>query len=368
MKIFYSILKLIFSKKFDFIFFSEEKSYQKYYILLIEKLLTKKYSIAYLSSDKNDFINLKGINNFYVGEGLTRMFAFMIVRSKFLFLTLPDLGYNEIKKQPDNINYYIYFFHAVNSAHRAFKKNAFNNYDIIFCAGEYHYNELRKLEEINNSKKKFLPKTGYLYFDYLSKNNKELKKEDFVLVAPSWNYNKKNFLNETCLNLITNLLKSDQKVFFRPHMEHHKRNKNTLNTIKEKFSTNKNFIFDEKTENLDSMLKSKILITDNSGIAIEYMFSLKRPVIYFDYFSKIHNELFDKINIKPMEDQIKEKFGYFVKEKHVDDLDLKHLISDAEKKFLDNSQNLQNFINKNFFNFENSLEKYIEFLQKKFNN
>ena len=67
------------------------------------------------------------------------------------------------------------------------------DYDIIFCAGEYHYNELRKLEEINNSKKKFLPKTGYLYFDYLSKNNKELKKEDFVLVAPSWNYNKKIF-------------------------------------------------------------------------------------------------------------------------------------------------------------------------------
>ena len=99
MKILYNILRLIFSKKFDFIFFSEEKSYQKYYILLIEKLLTKKFSIAYLSSDKNDFVNLKNVKNYYIGVGLVRMFIFLIIRSKFLFLTLPDLGHHEIKKQ-----------------------------------------------------------------------------------------------------------------------------------------------------------------------------------------------------------------------------------------------------------------------------
>ena len=268
MKIFYNILKLIFSKKFDFIFFSEEKSYQKYYILLIEKLLTKKFSIAYLSSDENDFINFKNVKNYYIGQGLVRMFIFLIIRSKFLFLTLPDLGHNEIKKQPNIINYYIYFLHSVHSAHKAFKKNAFNNYDIIFCAGDYHYNELRKLEEINNSKKKILPKTGYLYFDYLNKYKENKKNKEFILVAPSWNYNKKNFLNETCIDLITNLLKSDQKVIFRPHPEHYKRNKVILKLIKENFMINKNFTFDEMPENIESMSKSKVLITDNSGIAI----------------------------------------------------------------------------------------------------
>ena len=295
------------------------------------------------------------------------MFIFLIIRSKFLFLTLPDLGHNEIKKQPNNINYYIYFLHSVHSAHKAFKKNAFNNYDIIFCAGDYHYNELRKLEEINNSKKKILPKTGYLYFDYLNKYKENKKNKEFILVAPSWNYNKKNFLNETCIDLITNLLKSDQKVIFRPHPEHYKRNKVILKLIKENFMINKNFTFDEMPENIESMSKSKVLITDNSGIAIEYTFSFKRPVIYFDYFLKVHNEQYNEINIKPMEDQIKERFGYFVKDECVRDLNLKLLLSDAEKKFLDNSKNLENFINVNFFNFENSLDTYVDFLQKKIN-
>ena len=367
MKIFFDLIRLIFSKKFDFIFFSEERSYQKYYILLIEKLLQKNYAIAYLSSDKNDFINLQNVNNYYIGEGLPRMFTFLIIRSKFLFLTLPDLGFNEIKKQSNNIKYYIYFFHAVNSAHRAFKKNAFDNYDIVFCAGDYHYNEIRKLEKMNNTKKKILPKTGYLYFDYLNKFKTKKNKEDYIMIAPSWNYDEKNFLNETCFNLIDNLIKNDQKVIFRPHMEHFKRNKKTLSKIKENFISNKYFIYDETPENIEAMLKSKVLITDNSGIAIEFMFSLKKPVIYFDHFSKIHNKNFNDLNIKPMEDQIKEKFGYFVNIEQVNNLNSKQLISEAENKFKKNSEELESFINKNFYNFGCSLDNYVEFLSEKIN-
>ena len=329
--------------------------------------MKKNYSIAYLSSDKEDFINLQNINNYYIGKGLSRMFIFLIIRSKFLFLTLPDLGFNEIKKQPSNIKYYIYFFHGVGSAHRGFKKNAFDNYDIIFCAGEYHYNEIRKLEIMNNTKKKILPKTGYLYFDYLKKFKTKKFKEDYIMIAPSWNYNEKNFLNETCFDLIENLLKNNQKVIFRPHMEHFKRNKKVLMKIKENFISNKNFVYDKALENIEAMIKSKVLITDNSGIAIEFMFSLKKPVIYFDHFLKIHNKDFNNLNIKPMEDQIKEKFGYFVNDKQVKNLNAENLISVAENKFKKNSDELENFINKNFFNFECSLDKYEEFLSEKIN-
>ncbi len=367
MKIFYSIFKLIFSKKFDFIFFSEDKSYQKYHILLIKELHKMNFSIAYLSSNKEDVVELKNIKNFYVSSGLARMLIFLILRTKFLFLTLPDLGNNEIKKQKDNVDYYIYLPHSVHSAHKAFKKNAFDNYDIIFCAGDYHFNELRKLEEINKSKKKILPKTGYLYFDYLKRNIKINDNENFILIAPSWNYNKKNFLNNDCFELIKSLIKNNYKVIFRPHSEHYKRNKETLKKIRNEYKNNKNFIFDDSPENINAMNKSKILITDISGISIEYMFSYRRPVIYFDHYQKIHNQEFSEIKIKAMEDQIKDLFGYSVDQENKDNLNVEKLIFEAEKKFEQNLVDLDEFIGRNFVKFENSLDKHVQFLTEKIN-
>ena len=46
-------------------------------------------------------------------------------------------------------------------------------------------------------KKKKLIKTGFFYFDYLtSKIDKINSDNNEILVAPSWNKNKKNFINE----------------------------------------------------------------------------------------------------------------------------------------------------------------------------
>ena len=71
-------------------------------------------------------------------------------------------------------------------------KNAFDIQICIF-AGDYHYNEIRKLEKMNNTKKKILPKTGYLYFDYLNKFKTKKIKEDYIMIVPSWNMMRKTF-------------------------------------------------------------------------------------------------------------------------------------------------------------------------------
>ena len=41
------------------------------------------------------------------------------------------------------------------------------------------------------------------------------------------------------------------------------------------------------------MERSKCLITDASGISIEYLLLFKRPVLYLNSKDKIHNERFD---------------------------------------------------------------------------
>ena len=101
----------------------------------------------------------------------------------------------------------------------------------------------------------------------------------------------KHFINENFIELIDELIKKEYKVIFRPHPEHFKRSKTVLRYIKKRFSNN-NFAFDIDADNISSMEKATCLITDSSGIAIEYMLVMKRPVLYFDEYDKIHNTEF----------------------------------------------------------------------------
>ena len=45
------------------------------------------------------------------------------------------------------------------------------------------------------------------------------------------------------------------------------------------------------------MQKAKCLITDNSGIAIEYTLIFKRPVFYYKSLDKIHNKEIENFKI-----------------------------------------------------------------------
>lgn len=110
------------------------------------------------------------------------------------------------------------------------------------------------------------------------------------------------------------------------------------------------FIFDEDPENYKAFEKAKCLITDTSGISIEFLLLMKRPVLYFDDFDKIHNNQFKNFqNLKTIDDIVKYKFGNFFKENEINNLEkiIEHTIFNFKEK--DNE--IENFISDNFFNY-----------------
>ena len=172
------------------------------------------------------------------------------------------------------------------------------------------------------------------------------------MVAPSWNYNEKYFINETFIDIIDFLLKKNFKVIFRPHPEHFKRSKVILDKIKKNI-INKNFTYDTNSENIGSMQNAKCLITDNSGIALDYTLILKRPVLYLDDKEKLHNtELIDYVNLINLEDDIKNTFGYKFKKKDIQNID--SIIIKSISAFNERNLEIDNFINKNFYNNDNT--------------
>ena len=326
-------------------------------------MLARKYpdEVCYVSSDINDKIISFKIKNLFIGNNLLMKYFFTNIKAENLILTLTDLD-NHIIKKTKNIKRYIYFFHAPVSTTKSYTAGAFDNYDMILCNGNYQIDEIRKREFFQKNKKKELIKSGYFYFDYLKENLNHQKIPNEILIAPSWNFNQENFMNKNIEIIIDEALNKGFKVRYRPHPENFKRSKNILDAYKEKFINN-DFILDDSAENITSMENAKCLITDNSGIAIEYILLLKRPVLYFEDFQKIHNTEYKKFDdLIAIEDKIKDLFGYSFKKNEISNLE--SIINNSISDFHNKDEEIQKFINDNFYNFGTTIKNFENLLSK----
>lgn len=359
---FINLFKILNYNKIDYLFYSEGKVYQNNFYNFIVKLNEKsKTKIYYVSSETNDKINLEGVINIYIGKGLARLFFFNYIKCKFFFITLTDMG-NYYLKKSNKVYKYVYIFHSPISLSRSYTPKAFNNYDIFFSIGKKHSDELIKIFQNNNLKNKKIENIGYFYFDFLTKQiNLQKFEKNTILIAPSWNYNPKNFLNTSCIELIKCLLNKGFKVIFRPHPQHYKKNKITLQQIRKYFMENTNFLFDSNFSNIRSIQKSEILITDNSGIAIEFCLIAKRPIFYFDSSLKLHNRNYYEISDIAIEDIIKKKFGKIIG--NLDLVKIREVIEEQRNYFNQElSKEIDDFVNSNYFNYSKSVDKAVNYI------
>ena len=363
--IFKSILNLT-EKKIKIVFYSESKSYQMSNNSLIN-FLANKYpnQVYYVSSDIDDKYENIDVKNLYIGKGLLMNFFFSILKAEYVFLTLTDLGNHSIRKSK-KIDQYIYYFHSAGSTFQRYTESSFDNYNIILCNGQFQIDEIRYRENKKNLPNKKLILTGFFYFDDIKKKINLIQNPDEILIAPSWNYEHKNYIDENFIKVIDELLKKKQKVTFRPHPEHFKRSKNVLKTINKKFDTNKDFRFDSDYGNIKSMEKAKCIITDMSNISFEYMLLLNRPVIYFVGINKIHNKDYSQFkNFESIENKLKRKFGFSFFKKDINQIDM--IVRDSIGNFKSKIPHLENFKNKYFFNFGKTIEEFEKIWENKIN-
>tara|TARA_Y100000996_G_scaffold280387_1_gene221198 strand:+ start:3707 stop:4861 length:1155 start_codon:yes stop_codon:yes gene_type:complete len=300
------------------VFYSENENSIFIFKSLIDELVNQNIAICYVTSSKDDpMLSMKNekIKTFYIGEGITRTKFFLNLKTDILIMTMPELGISFIKKSKIHPVHYIYMFHAIASTHLVYKKNAFDNYDSIFCIGNFQVNEIKSREKLYNLNTKNLIITGYSHLDnlmekYSSKKQFPTNNPIQVLIAPSWS---DDGLFETIIEeTILILLNVNFKVILRPHPMTQKKSKKKINNLRQKFISNKNFIIEENIPNFDSFLKSDIMITDWSGAAIEYAFTLERPVLFIDVPKKIHNPDYEKIPQIPIEISIRDKIGEII--------------------------------------------------------
>ena len=125
-----------------------------------------------------------------------------------------------------------------------------------------------------------------------------------VLVAPTWGPT--NILAVCGHDLIEILLREGYKVTLRLHPESVKRNEWVDPT------GSGATVVETSVINIDSLLEADILITDWSGIGLEYAFGTERPVIFINTPPKVRNPKYKELGIAPIESYLRDKIGTVV--------------------------------------------------------
>ena len=294
-------------KESDFIFFKP----------VVEKL-TQEYDtkICYVTSSKTDPMlscNDKNILPFYIGDGVARSNFFINLKATIIVMTMPDLETFHIKRSKVYPVHYVYIFHSLNSTQRAYTNTAFDNFDTIFCTGNYQIIEIQEREKKFNLEKKKIVKHGYGRLDTLIDEarstdiRKSASNNKVVLIAPSWGAN--GLIETKGQEIISILLDSGFDVILRPHPMTIKKSKKVIQKIEKEFKDNLNFKLETDIRNTESFFLCNCMISDWSGVAIEFAFAFEKPIFYVDTPQKINNPEHHQIGLVPLEKKIRTQIG-----------------------------------------------------------
>ena len=289
------------------VFYSESSGFYRYFRSIIDWLLKHtNLTIHYVTNDPKDVIfsiakSEPRIRPYYIGPMRT-ILLFMKMDADMVVMTTPDLNTYQLKRSYVRKDVeYIYLDHAPASVQLTYRKGAFDNFDTIFANGQYQIDEHRATEKVYGLKEKKMVPTGYIFLDELFANYKPKKKATtgnlLVLVAPS--HQPDNIFDAHIDEIIRLVRGKGREIHLRPHPQYTRRYPAKMQLISEKYGKEPDIVIEDDFSKNTSIYDADILITDWSGIAYEYAFTTKRPVIFINTPMKVVNPEWEKIGITP---------------------------------------------------------------------
>lgn len=326
------------------VFYSEKSGFYKYFQNIIEELLRlSNVKIHYITSDPDDKIfelakKEPRIKPYYIGE--KRLITlFMKMEADIVIMTTPDLDNFYLKRSylKKDIEY-VYVFHGMTSTNMCMRKGAYDHFDTLLCVGQHQIDEIRETEKMYQLPAKNLIPCGYGMLDNLLKAYEAQEQQAAgarkrILIAPSW---QEGNILETCIDdLISKLYCDEYSIILRPHPEFIKRYPAKINGIVERHKGRNPELF--KTE-LDfssnsTIFTADLLITDWSGIAHEFSYTTKKPVLFINTPMKVLNPEYINYENQPLDITLRNQLGISIETNETDKAPkaVKELLSNREE-------------------------------------
>jgi hypothetical protein len=272
------------SRHFPLVIYSEDARYWNVFKPILEECESRCLALRYLSSDQNDpFFNntYAHITGEYIGSG-NRAFAYLnLLEADICLMTTPGLEVYQLKRSR-GVKHYAHIVHDTGDT-TCYKLFGVDWFDSVLLSGEYQIEGLRRLEEIRGLPQKELVVVGCPYLDVFAEKIKDQYPQPApdsvtVLVSPSWGPN--SLLPVYGEKLIDPLIQTGWKIILRPHPQSRISDAEILQRLEARYKDNPNIEWDHNPENLPSLARSHVMISDFSGIIFDFAFLFQRPVLY----------------------------------------------------------------------------------------
>lgn len=315
-----------------YVIYCEGKQYWNVFKPVADEFEKRHTMLTYFTSAKDDPIfdqQYQYVKPEFIGEGNTAFARLNILSAGIVLMTTPGLQVYQLKRSK-NVAHYTHVLHAASDA-TMYRLFGIDFFDSVLLTGDYQKTDIRKLEEQRGIKEKDLVTVGCTYLDVLSERIASIPNEDnhpfTVLVSPSWGASA--LLSIYGEKLLDPLVETGWRIIVRPHPQSKKSEPEMLEKLTEKYKNAKNLEWDYNRENVFSMKKADIMISDFSGIIYDYTFLCDKPVMYVN--AALDLRPYDAYDLDGGKNiwqfAVLKKIGIELKEEHF--ADIKNVIKNA---------------------------------------
>jgi hypothetical protein len=266
-----------------YIVYSEGKQYWNVFKPILDEFESRGINLLYLASQEDDPVfshEYQFIKSETIGEGNRAFARLNFISAAVVLMTTPGLDVYQLKRSK-NVKHYTHILHAPSDA-TMYRMFGIDYFDSVLLTGEYQAKDIRALEKLRGLPEKQLITAGCTYLDVYADKIRQIPKESehpfTVLVSPSWGPSA--LLSKYGCKLLDPLAKTGWRIIVRPHPQSKKSESQILETLAEKYKNAVNVLWDYERENIYSLVKADIMISDFSGIIFDYAFLFDKPVIY----------------------------------------------------------------------------------------
>jgi hypothetical protein len=266
-----------------YVVYCEGTQYLNVFKPVLDEFECQKTTCLYLTSVQDDPAFSAGyqfIKADYIGEGNKAFARLNLLTADIVLMTTPGLDVYQLKRSK-MVKHYAHVLHASSDA-TMYRLFGIDYFDSVLLSGDYQAEGIRMLEKLRGLPEKKLVTVGCTYLDvYAEKMNGISQEGDHpftVLVSPSWGTSA--LLSKHGERLLDPLIKTGWRIILRPHPQSISAEKGMLDRLTDRYKEYANLIWDYDRDNIFSLAKADVMISDFSGIIFDYTFLCDKPVFY----------------------------------------------------------------------------------------
>ena len=265
-----------------FAIFTDSKRYLTIFKPICDEMEKRGEKLVYLTAEEDDPLlkeKYENVRTEFLGAG-NRAYARMnMLKADVVLSTTPGLDVYQWKRSRD-VKWYAHVLHAAGDV-TMYRMFGIDYYDAMLLSGDFQIKQVRDLEALRGLPEKETRLVGIPHMDALRerllKSEAEPDHETTILLAPSWGPS--SILNKYGKKMIDELIATGYKVIIRPHPQTFISEKDMIEPLMKAYPETDKLIWDRNIDNFDTLNKSDILISDFSGVVLDYALVFDRPVI-----------------------------------------------------------------------------------------